>query len=90
MGSRHNGVPSGVGRYLHGVMCYNLRKNLEETLDAMDEEDCRIYQHTHITRGGLAGDLPNVNDTLDMVMRRFGRGSSDLASRSNEEAESPS
>ena len=46
--------------------------------------------NTHITRGGLAGDLPNVNDTLDMVMRRFGRGSSDLASRSNEEAESPS
>lgn len=55
----------------------------------MDEGDCRIYLHTYGGPGGLAVDLPNVNDTLDMAMRRFGRDSSDLAGRSNEEAESP-
>lgn len=68
-------------------MCYNLRENHEDALGAMDEGDCRIYQHA---LGGLTVDLPKVNGDLDVVMRRFGRGSSDLASRSNEEVESPS
>lgn len=72
------------------AMCYNLRKNHEDTLGAMDEGDCRICQHAHVALGGLTVDLPKVNGDLDVVMRRFGRGSSDLASRSNEEVESPS